>query len=166
MSHLVLIAGVSRSGKSSLARELCSRLDKAIHLDQDNFVKAEDEIPLINDRIDWETPESIDWPRWHQAIENALSENDYVISEGIFALNDIGLITRASLTLLLELDETQFKARRKQETRWGLEPDWFIQHVWDLHQLYHNPHHIRPDITLFNHSAEDVDQIIKRLRSN
>jgi len=166
MSQLVLIAGISRSGKSSLAKELCARLSSSIHLDQDQFVKPESEIPLIRGRIDWETPDSIDWQNWNKAILKGLGEHSYVIAEGIFALTDTDLIKQASLIILLEIDEAEFKARRKDETRWGEEPDWFIQHVWNAHIQYHNPHKIHPDFVLNSYSVDDIQQIISTLQSN
>lgn len=164
MSQLVLIAGVSRSGKSSLAKELCSRLNNAVHLDQDNFVKEEDEIPLVNDRIDWETPESISWTRWNQAIAKATSEHDYVIAEGIFTLTDLELVKRADISILLSIYELEFKKRRQQERRWGAEPDWFIQHVWDSHVKNHNPHQVIPDFELQGFNDIDIQKITERLR--
>ncbi|WP_420387495.1 uridine kinase family protein [Roseivirga sp.] len=164
MSQLVLIAGVSRSGKSSLAKELCSRLNKAVHLDQDNFVKEEDEIPLINDRIDWETPESINWAKWTQAIAKATSEHDYVIAEGIFTLSDLQLVKQADISILLSIDEVEFKKRRHQEKRWGAEPDWFIQHVWNAHLKNHNPHQIIADFELQDFNDIDIQKITERLR--
>lgn len=166
MGKLVLIAGVSRSGKSSLASALSARLQDAIHLDQDQFARPEQEIPLIRDRIDWEAPESIDWTKWKTTISNALKKHRYVIAEGIFALSDQTLVRQASLTILLQLNETEFKARRKRETRWGEEPEWFIQHVWDAHLLHHNPHRIRTDLVLNGFTSEDIQHIIDALKSN
>lgn len=166
MGRLILIAGVSRSGKSSLAKDLCSRLKKAVHLDQDQFVKSESEIPLIQDRVDWETPESINWPNWRQAIQQGLRVQNYVIAEGIFALSDLSLVQQASVTILLELEQDEFKTRRQQETRWGEEPDWFIQHVWDSHLLHHNPHHIQPDFSLAHYNPTDINRVIRLLQSN
>lgn len=166
MGRLILIAGVSRSGKSSLAKDLCSRLKKAVHLDQDQFVKSESEIPLIRDRVDWETPESINWPNWRRAIQQGLRAHDYVIAEGIFAFADLGLIKEASITILLELEQDEFTARRKRETRWGEEPNWFIQHVWNSHLLHHNPHNIQPSLSISVHTEADLSRVIKLLQSN
>lgn len=166
MSQLILIAGVSRSGKSSLARDLCAKLKNAIHLDQDEFVKAVEEIPLIEDRTDWETPESIDWKKWKSAIDKALQSNSFVIAEGIFALGDLKLVQQAKTRILLSLEKEEYLRRRKQETRWGEEPDWFLEHVWQSHLKHHNPFQIQPDIAISNYAPADLQQVLSQLHSN
>lgn len=165
MSQLVLIAGVSRSGKSSLAKRLCAELKNAKHLDQDEFVKPESEIPTIKDRADWETPESIDWAKWEEAIDQAKEKHEYVIAEGIFALSDENLVREADLTILLSIGKEEFVKRRKKETRWGYEPAWFIEHVWLSHLKNHNPHSIKVDFELTEINSP-LTTILGRLRRN
>ncbi|HEY9117386.1 MAG TPA: hypothetical protein VIN11_06140 [Roseivirga sp.] len=164
-SHLILIAGISRSGKSSLASELARGLQNAIHLEQDQFVLPETYIPKIEDRIDWERPESIDWLKWHQTISEALKSYRFIIAEGIFAFNDLKLIQRASATIELLIKKDQFLRRRKNEVRWGKEPEWFLEHVWEAHLKYHNPHAISPTLQLNNYSAQDIDLVIRHIQS-
>ena len=165
MSQLVLIAGVSRSGKSSLAKRLCAELKNAKHLDQDEFVKPESEIPIIKDRADWETPKSIDWAKWKEAIDQAKENHKYVIAEGIFALSDESLVREADLTILLSIGKEEFVKRRKKETRWGYEPAWFIEHVWLSHLKNHNPHSIKVDFELTEINSP-LTIILGRLRRN
>lgn len=164
MSQLILIAGVSRSGKSSLAKRLCAELKNAKHLDQDEFVKPESEIPTIQDRVDWETPESIDWVKWKEAIDQAKEKHEYVIAEGIFALSDKSLIKKADLTILLSISKEEFLERRRKETRWGEEPEWFIEHVWNSHLKYYNPHSTIVDfeLTEVNSSLTTILGILTR----
>ncbi|MEL6252490.1 MAG: hypothetical protein AAFR87_10815, partial [Bacteroidota bacterium] len=59
---LIGIGGLSRSGKTKLAKRVKGlyKEQKVILLHQDDFVKAEEDIPLIQNHIDWEVPESID----------------------------------------------------------------------------------------------------------
>ena len=165
MNHLILIAGVSRSGKSSLAEDLCARLENSIHLDQDEFVLPVQDIPLINDRTDWETPESIDWKKWKHKIQESLESYSYVIAEGIFALGDSTIIEIASTTILLSISKEEYLERRKKETRWGNEPDWFLEHVWDAHLKFHNPLNIKPDFELTNFYQANLEAIVARLKT-
>ena len=165
MNHLILIAGVSRSGKSSLAKELCARLENSVHLDQDEFVLPVQDIPLIKDRTDWETPESIDWKKWKLKIQESLESYSYVIAEGIFALGDSTIIEIASTTILLSISKEEYLERRKKETRWGNEPDWFLEHVWDAHLRFHNPLNIKPDFELTNFNQANLKAIVSRLKT-
>ena len=164
-SHLILIAGISRSGKSSLASELARRLDNAIHLEQDQFVLPEIDIPTIQDRIDWETPHSIDWSKWNGEIEAAHKSFQFVIAEGIFALHDLRLIQKALVTIVLSISKEEFLQRRKREVRWGVEPNWFLEHVWQAHLHNHNPHNISPSIQLNKYSDADLELVIKQIKS-
>ncbi|GHE60643.1 MULTISPECIES: hypothetical protein [Roseivirga] len=160
MGQLILVAGVSRSGKSSFSKELCALLHDSIHLDQDEFVKAQSEIPTIKDRIDWETPDSIDWNRWRNTIDSSLNENRYVVAEGIFAFTDLQIIKNASLTIAIDIPYETYLQRRMKETRWGNEPEWFLEHVWHSHLKYHNPHKITPDIMLSGTETIDAQQVL------
>ncbi|PIQ47684.1 MAG: hypothetical protein COW03_14030 [Cytophagales bacterium CG12_big_fil_rev_8_21_14_0_65_40_12] len=133
MSKLIAIGGVSRSGKSSLALKLSTALPKSIVLHQDDFVKSAAQIPQINGRTDWEHPDSIDWPLWEESIDKALAKHDYVIIEGLFAFYDASINSRIHKAIYLSIDKATFLERRRKETRWGYEPEWFIEHVWEAH---------------------------------
>jgi uridine kinase len=133
MSRLIAIGGVSRSGKSSLALKLLSALPDSIVLHQDDFVKPEAQIPQINGRTDWEHPDSIDWPLWKERIDKALTKHNYVIIEGLFAFYDASINSQIHKAIYLSIDKPTFLERRRKETRWGHEPDWFIEHVWEAH---------------------------------
>lgn len=164
-SQLILIAGISRSGKSTLASSLAKKLDNAIHLEQDQFVLSEDNIPKILDRIDWETPKSIDWAKWNQQIEDALNTHQFIIAEGIFAFNDFHLLQKASATISLSLSKREFLERRRKELRWGIEPEWFLEHVWEAHLMHHNPHKITPTLPFNNYTEDALELIIQHIRS-
>lgn len=133
MSRLIAIGGISRSGKSSLALKLLAALPSSIVLHQDDFVKSEALIPQINGRTDWEHPDSIDWTLWIKSIDKALAKYNYVIIEGLFAFYDASINSQIYKAIYLTIDKTTFLERRRKETRWGHEPDWFIEHVWEAH---------------------------------
>lgn len=133
MSKLIAIGGVSRSGKSSLALKLSTAMPNSIVLHQDDFVKSAAQIPQINGRTDWEHPDSIDWPVWIDSVRKALITYDYVITEGLFAFFDASINSQTHKAIYLSIDKSTFLERRRKETRWGYEPEWFIEHVWEAH---------------------------------
>ncbi len=165
MAKLILLAGVSRSGKSTLATKLVHDLPNAIVLHQDEFILDQSALPLIKGRIDWENPETIDWDRLVSAHDEANEQYDFIIIEGIFALSSLRLIKASAFKILLTLDREEFIKRRSQETRWGDEPDWFIHHVWESHLACHNPHNLNLDFELRNASPTEYVKLLVQLKS-
>jgi len=128
---IIGIGGPSQAGKSTLARELQESLEGSVHiLSQDDFVKEESCIPTIRDRIDWESSVSINLDTLLQQLEVVKSTYSTVIIEGIFAYSFPELNAVYDKSILIEIDKPTFWNRRKKETRWGAEPDWFLEHVW------------------------------------
>lgn len=164
MTKIVLISGVSRSGKSTLAQKLCKDLSNAVVLHQDKFVLPVDQLPYINDRIDWERPETIDWERLKKDISESQPSKNYIIIEGILTLTDLDIITAADYIISLEIDKHTFTERRKRETRWGNEPDWFLEHVWKSHLKFHNPHKVTPNMISDNLDATDYTFLLNQMR--
>ena len=81
---IIAIGGVSRSGKSTLALWLHQQLPNSIMLCQDDFPNAEEDIPRIKDRIDWEHPDSIHWGNWQRAVKGFENDCDYLILDCLF----------------------------------------------------------------------------------
>ncbi len=165
MAKLILIAGVSRSGKTTLARKLAINLAKSVILHQDEYVLDEHLLPRIKNRIDWEKPETIYWDKILQSYEQLSKKYDFVIVEGIFALHNKQLVEMADSTILLKLDRDAFVKSRKNEDRWGKEPSWFIDHVWNSHLIFHNPHKVVPNHTLYTPSPSNFEEILNQLKS-
>lgn len=139
-SKLILIGGMSRSGKSSLAQAIQKAIPNTIHLDQDDFVLPENSLPRIDNRIDWELPETIDWNGLREQISIAESQADLIIIEGIFAFRDKEINQKADLKVYLNIEKTEFLEYRRLEERWGKEPEWYLDHVWQAHQKHKNPY--------------------------
>jgi uridine kinase len=142
-TKLIGIGGVSRSGKSTLANLLKDALQKHGNsvsiLDQDLFVVDEKWLPRIKDRYDWEVPASIDWKVLLQKIAAAKAKYDFVIIEGLFAFYHPTIDKKYAMRIYIELEQSKFLSRRAQETRWGEEPEWYLQHVWESHFTYGLP---------------------------
>ncbi|WP_421978384.1 hypothetical protein [Roseivirga seohaensis] len=139
MSTVIAIGGVSRSGKSTLADWLGTQLKNTTVLHQDEYALPKDELPEINGIPDWEVPESIDWDTWHKAITQAKVKYDYVIIEGILVFANTNINALIDQPIFLNIDKENFLKRRLKEKRWGKEPEWFIEYVWEAHLKYGLP---------------------------
>jgi len=137
---------MSRAGKSRLAKDLMAILPNCTHIDQDDFVKDQEFLPFVQDRIDWEQPETLDWRTLRSEVNYQLNKVEYVILEGIFAFNDSSLVKRAAIQVYLTIDKAHFLEERRVETRWGDEPDWYLEHVWNTHQSVFNPFELTFDM--------------------
>lgn len=137
------IGGCSCSGKTTLAEALAwhyRTLNKtAIVLHQDDFVRRTSDIPRIKDRTDWETPASIDFGRLDLAVRFFEQHFEVVLVEGLFAFADAALGQSYDFSFFVEITQSTFQTRRTSATRWGAEPDWFVQHVWDSFLKYGQP---------------------------
>jgi nicotinamide/nicotinate riboside kinase len=139
---IIGIGGVSRSGKTTLALRKKAELEalhpgtKAHVIHQDDYVQPVERIPMIRDRTDWECPESMDFERLYAAITDARSRYDWVIAEGILIFYDPKVNALFDERITLHIDRDTFMARRAQETRWGPEPEWYLEHVWNSHLVF------------------------------
>ncbi|MFY0593068.1 hypothetical protein [Roseivirga sp.] len=164
MNRLILIAGVSRSGKSSLAERLASELPASIVIHQDNYILPLDKLPKIKDRIDWEKRETIDWFRLKNDLHGHKKSYQYILLEGIFALSDKEILKQSAMKIALSITKNEFIKRRKMEQRWGDEPDWFYDHVWESHLINHNPHGAILDETFCNISELQYSELKEKIR--
>ena len=106
---IIGIGGPSQAGKSTLAKGLLERLEGSVSiLSQDDFVKAEHDIPMVRDRIDWESPLSINLDKLLQHLEELSSANSTVIVEGIFAYSFPELNAIYDKAILIEIDKPTY----------------------------------------------------------
>jgi uridine kinase len=140
---LIGIGGVSRSGKTSLASTLASKIrsakKKVLVIDQDDHVRPKPEIPKIKNLVDWEHPSSIDWLGLIKLIKQEIHRNDVIIIEGIFAFWSKEI--KYDLKVYLQISRTLFKERKNTDKRWGDIPEWYIDHIWESHLKYGVPDH-------------------------
>ena len=138
MTKIIGIGGLSRSGKSTLAKQIKGHFAsrKVLILSQDDFVKDEKEIPKIKDRTDWEHPDSIDIRSLLQTIDEVKKSHDLIIIEGLLAFYFPALNSLYDHRIFLTISKKTFLFRRQQETRWGSEPEWFWEHVWESYLKY------------------------------
>jgi len=154
---IIGIGGISNAGKSRLASRIKSYFSekKVAVLCQDDYVFPKEKIPLIRDHIDWESPKSIDFMKFENAVHEAIASNEIVIIEGIFAFHYKSTCELMDKCLFLTLDHRFFFMRKNNDLRWGKEPDWYIEHIWNSHLKY-SKNNI-PDNSMVIKAGKDID---------
>ncbi|MCA6078511.1 hypothetical protein [Fulvivirga sedimenti] len=156
------IGGTSRSGKSSLAISLSEVLENATVIHQDEF-NAEI-LPRIRDHVDWEIPAAVDFKKIISSIEEKQLSYDHIVVEGILIFAHPGLNSLFDKRIVLTIDEESFKKRKRLDLRWGQEPEWYIQHIWDSHLEYGFPPQKFDQLVLNTSTSIDIDQAINYIR--
>jgi len=129
------IGGVSNAGKTTLANSLKKYLEplRVIVLCQDDYASPIAEIPSINGHVDWERPESINLAKYYNHIIEAQQHYDIVIAEGLFAFCDEHINSHYEKRIFLTIDKQTFWERKLKDFRWGKEPEWYMEHIWQSH---------------------------------
>jgi len=136
---IIGIGGCSNSGKSLLAKQISDfyQRNKTVKiLCQDDFVKRRDFLTTINEHVDWELPSTIEIDKYISSVKDAEKQYDLLICEGLFAFWFDELNILYDKYIFLEIDEHTFKHRKQADLRWGKEPDWYIDHIWQSHMRY------------------------------
>lgn len=165
---IIGIGGCSNTGKSALANEIeefYSSEKKAVVLCQDDFVKYRDFLTKINNHINWELPSTIKIEEFISAVKEAEKQYDLVICEGLFAFWFAELNIMYDKKIFIEIDKSTFKERKKVDLRWGKEPDWYIEHIWESHLKYGQYKLAKSDCLFLNATKEinlkELIEIIK-----
>jgi len=150
------IGGVSRAGKTSLSNYIESLYPNksTCLIEMDQFVKDEADIPMVKDHTDWEHPISVDFERIKATLEEALYQYDIVITEGILIFHSKELNQLFDKRVFINVPKTVFYKRRKEETRWGSEPDWYLDYVWESYLKYGKLNDL-DNKTLYIYGTED-----------
>lgn len=132
------IGGVSRAGKTSLSNYIRALYPNksAFIIQMDEYVKDEADIPKIKDHIDWEHPISVDFEKIQTALIEAIATYDIVITEGILIFHSEKLNKLFDKRIFIDIPKTVFYKRKREDERWGNEPDWYIDYIWDSYLKY------------------------------
>lgn len=156
------IGGVSRAGKTTLAKKISDHFpdQKRVILHQDDYINAGYDIPQIQERIDWEVPESIDFVRLKYDFRWLYENVDIVIIEGIFAFYDDQINEMYDKKIFVDLGYKNFIDRKNHDTRWGYEPQWYIEHIWDSYQKHRKEILSMKDIIIIDGKNNCTDNIL------
>ena len=135
---IIGIGGVSNSGKSSLAKNLKQSLKgfRVEIIGQDDYVFPENKIPKIKGHTDWEIPASINFPAFKKVLLHKSKTADVTIAEGLMVFYDEELRKSFDLSIFLEMSKKEFLKRKVKDLRWGLEPTWYIEYIWNSFLCY------------------------------
>lgn len=138
---IIGIGGVSRSGKTTLAKSLESFYSgqKLAIIHQDDYINSAFHMPQIEDQLDWEDPDSLDFNRLWYDFNWLAFHMDIVIVEGLFAFYYPELNKKYDKRILVSIDFETFYERKKKDIRWGKIPDWYIHHIWESYQKFGRP---------------------------
>ena len=135
------IGGVSRSGKSTLARMVVNYFrdsgKTAIVLYQDDFVFPTNRIPKIKDKVDWEHPASLNHDLLWETAQFYRERFEVVIIDGFLAFHDARL--QYDKRVFVSVSKETFLLRKENDLRWGEIPRWFFEHIWESYLLYGVP---------------------------
>ena len=137
---IIGIGGISNSGKSALAERIRKHYDdrKVKVLCQDDFARPTPRIPVINGHTNWETPESIDFDKYYLETLKVKDTHDIVINEGLFVFYDERLNRLYDKQIYLTISKETFLTRKRKDLRWGSEPEWYMEHIWNSHRQFMN----------------------------
>jgi uridine kinase len=130
---IIGIGGVSTAGKTTTANRIRKLFDglRVSIICQDDFVKPVNEIPVIGERVDWEHPDSVDHSKLFNTILAEKQVNDIVIAEGLMIFYHKEIDVLFDKRIFITIDFNTFKQRKAIDNRWGHEPEWYINHIWD-----------------------------------
>ncbi|KAK3321437.1 nicotinamide riboside kinase 1 [Cercophora scortea] len=77
---IIGISGCSSSGKTTLARILRDIFPNTFILHEDDFYKAEEELPIKNGLVDWDCPEAISMPDMEAALSHIRTTGEFPVS--------------------------------------------------------------------------------------
>jgi uridine kinase len=140
LSKIIGIGGVSRSGKTHLSHDIVwhyrQQGKKTIAVRQDDFVKLNGNIPKINDEINWEIPESIDYPLIIKTLNFLTADFDIIIIEGHLIYANKPLVEIIDTPFLLQTTKSTYSRRKADDTRWGNIPKWYVDYIWEAFEKF------------------------------
>ncbi|WP_421873300.1 uridine kinase family protein [Marinoscillum sp.] len=135
---IIGIGGVSRAGKTTLAKRLKEHFEKkGKSVDvycQDEYVKPTISLPKVQGVPDWERPSTIKWDKLLKDVHK--SKSDIKIIEGLFSFYPASLRSEYVMKIFVEIEKSTFQERKSKDMRWDEEPEWYAEHVWRSYLKY------------------------------
>lgn len=163
-SMIIGIGGVSRAGKTTLAFKIREWLGKTkvCILHQDKYIHPENAIPRIKDHIDWEHPGSLDFEKLISLTKQKSEEYPVVIVEGLMAFHSHELLKLMDKKIYIRISKDAFLNRKTLDNRWGDEPNWYIDHIWDSHFVYGLLPEKQNESLLVDGEECDIDETVQQ----
>jgi uridine kinase len=161
-SLIIGIGGVSRSGKTTLAQKIDALFEKKTTaiINQDDYIHSAFQMPWIEDELDWEDPESLDFQRMYYEVTWLSKNVEILIIEGLFAFYYPALNKKYDRKILVEIDYNTFLKRKLHDERWGKVPNWYIKHIWESYLKFGLPNDMT-DVHRINGSFNfDMNEIM------
>jgi Uridine kinase len=158
---IIAIGGVSRAGKSSLAKEIVS-LYPQFDIDVlclDDFVIGKECMPVIKSHLDWEIPQMYDFKLFCEAVLESEKQHDIVIAEGILVFQE-SMLHLFDKKIFLRITKDTFSSLKQLDTRWGAEPDWYVDYIWTSYHKHGIPKFDETYLIIDNDNGHDVDAIV------
>lgn len=164
---IIAIGGVSTAGKTTLATRLRDAFtgQRISLLCQDDFVHDVALIPKIHERVDWEHPDSIHHEKMLQAIIAEKAQNDIVIVEGLMVFWHQETVRLFDKSIYIEIPQQLFRTRKAADNRWGNEPEWYIDHIWNSFQQYGIPQNKTHMLLLNGQHPIPMKKVIQYLKA-
>ena len=163
---IIGIGGISNSGKSKLAEHIKEKYpEKRVKiLCQDNFAHPTPTIPKIKEHTNWEVPESIDFDRFVKKVVAESKQYDIVIDEGLFVFYDERLNRLYDKMIFMTVSKETFLERKRKDLRWGKEPEWYMEHIWESHQQFCERIEVRKEaFQLSGENPVDLESVFRYL---
>lgn len=135
---VVVIAGATCGGKSTIANNLSNIFDNISILHQDDFYHTDykylESIPELNYH-EWDKINAFNMDSMVDSIKSQSSK--FLILEGILLLEDDRISELADLTFFLTMDKNDCWERRKLKSYLPPEPDgYFDKYAWPEYQKH------------------------------
>ncbi len=131
---------------------------------QDDFPNPEDQIPMVQDHVDWEIPQSINMSNYFKQVLEASRKYDVVIAEGLFAFCDKRIVRHYDKKIFMTISKETFWDRKSKDFRWGKEPEWYMDHIWESHFKCGSLQSLDKDtVILSGEDPVDLQQLIPEL---
>jgi uridine kinase len=159
---IIAIGGVSRSGKTSLARQLSDAIgptSSIIHLD--NFFKSK----IVRKGIynfDWEHPDSIDFRRLFIEIRTKMKSVKILIIEGFLISYDLRIRNIIDFYIHIDIKRNTFFKRRLTDYNEG----WiYVDHVWLSYLAFGTNYQELNYIIVDGENKIDIQAIISSIKT-
>jgi len=151
---IIGIGGISRSGKTKLAKRLRTYFKKQgykpILLSTDSFFFCSKKLPTIKNYLNREIPEAINFAQLIQQITvSKSSTNTIIIIEGHLVFANPQLCELLDCRIFFIINKATFIERKMKDSRWEKVSPEYIQYAWQAWlqygQINDNKPHLRLD---------------------